>query len=507
MLYINTFDCNNNISEIYYNKYYNTYSNKVYTHGNNKFGELGIGISSTQYKIPNMQEVLLDKQIKDIKIAKNLTYFIMLDNTLYACGDNTNGILGIGSNEICIYTPQKVLIEEIIKDILIYKYYCYFITNNNKVYASGDNVYGTLGIGSHEEAIRIPQKVLIEKKIKKIKTICNRSYYITYDDELFATGVNVSGELGIDSDEKFIYKPQKVLIKEKIKDIILYDDIMYILTIEDEIYACGYNENGQLGTGSDDESIRVPQKVLIEEKIKNIIVDDHVTFLITITDNIYAFGYNKYGQLGINSIENNVSVPQKVLIEDKIKDIKIYYRYTYFITLDNIIYACGDNDAGHLGIGSHNKVVCIPQKVLIEEKIKHIEDNYMETYFITTDNEVYACGYNEYGQLGINSTEKYIFIPQKVLIEEQIKKVIVNENSQTCFITFKHNGYACGNNNCGQFGIGIFKGKIYTPQKILIKEEIKQIEVNSFNAYFITCNNEIYICDDKTCIPHIDINR
>ncbi len=48
------------------------------------------------------------------------------------------------------------------------------------------------------------------------------------------------------------------------------------------------------------------------------------------------------------------------------------YDNTFYKIYSNKVYACVNNECGQLGIGSRNKVACIPQKVLIEEKIKNI---------------------------------------------------------------------------------------------------------------------------------------
>ncbi len=124
----------------------------------------------------------------------------------------------------------------------------------------------------------------------------------------------------------------------------------------------------------------------------------------------YACGNNHYGQLGIGSYEYDVCTPQKVLIEEKIKDIKIYeYNQTYFITINDEVYACGDNNVGQLGIGSTSCDVCFPEKVLIEEKIKDINIYYNRTYFITFNNEVYQSGQFDCGSYNYNGC-----VPQKV---------------------------------------------------------------------------------------------
>ncbi len=176
-----------------------------------------------------------------------------------------------------------------------------------------------------------------------ISEIHNNSFYKTYENIVYACGDNEYGQLGIGSDEEKIYIPEKVLIEEKIKDIKIDLIRTYFITFDSNIYACGCNYNGRHGIGSTEYKIRTPQKVLLKEKIKDIKIGFCRTHFITFDGKVYAYGDNKYGQLGIGSTEYNIHTPQKVLIKEKIKDIETYCYRTYFITFDDKVYACGDN--------------------------------------------------------------------------------------------------------------------------------------------------------------------
>ncbi len=196
-----------------------------------------------------------------------------------------------------------------------------------------------------------------------ISEIHNNSFYKTYGNIVYACGDNNYGQLGIDLVEEEIYIPEKVIIKEKIKDIKTHYWQTYFITFNGKVYACGDNYYGQLGIDSTDDEILMPQKILIEEKIKYIKVYRYQAYFITFDSKVYACGYNKYGQLGIGSTKYKIHMPQKVLIEEKIKDIKIYDYQTYFITFDGNVYACGDNAHRQLGIGSAEHKIHTPQKI------------------------------------------------------------------------------------------------------------------------------------------------
>ncbi len=488
---INTYYSSNIISEIYNNNLYKTYSNVVYACGNNKYGQLGIGSDSEVIHIP--QKVLIEEKIKYINYYNTNVYFITINNEVYACGRNREGSLGFNSDFEAIHIPQKVLIEEKIKYINCCDGIIYFITINDEVYACGNNFNGQLGVGPHDKVVCIPQKVLLEEKIKDIKTFYNLTYFILINDEFYSCGDNEVGQLGVGSYDKVVYIPQKVLIKEKIKCIESDNYHTYFITINDEVYASGNNMYGQLGIGSHNKYARVPQKVLIKERIKYISPGHYQTCFITMNNECYTCGNNKYGNLGIGSYDLFIHIPHKVITVEKIKNVISSLYYTYYITINNEVYKCGANKYRANDYNPQSEGICIPQKVLIKEKIKDIEVLYDQIYFITINNEVYAYGDNCCGQLGVGSHNEFVYIPQKVLIKEKIK-YIRTECTQTYFITVNDMAYACGNNHYGQLGIGSRYRYIYIPQKILIEERIKYISPGRYQTSIFLFNDEIYAC-------------
>ena len=77
---------------------------------------------------------------------------------------------------------------------------------------------------------------------------------------------------------------------------------------------------------------------------------------------IYAFGYNLYGQLGLGD-NNNRNIP--TLISNLTNIIQISSGYTHSLALNNNgqVYAFGNNFAGQLGLGD-KKDRNIPIKVM-----------------------------------------------------------------------------------------------------------------------------------------------
>jgi alpha-tubulin suppressor-like RCC1 family protein len=145
------------------------------------------------------------------------------------------------------------------------------------------------------------------------------------------------------------------------------------------------------------------------------------------------------------------------------------------------VYVCGYNRYGQLGVG-HRKYVLTPQKMKLkltnDEIIKNVIFN-NHAVFIWTNKEVYVCGYNGYGKLGVGH-ENDVLTPTKIklnLAKDEIVKNIIFCNYST-FIQTNRKVYVCGNNNCGQLGVGHAK-TVFNLEKIKLNftkgENLEQI--------------------------------
>ena len=135
-------------------------------------------------------------------------------------------------------------------------------------------------------------------------------------------------------------------------------------------------------------------------------MDGNSSYARTINGEVYAWGDNSYGQLGIGNTENQSS---PVKIESLSNVDEIYYDGSccsaYAKTITGEVYAWGNNSYGQLGIGNTTYKQSTPQKI---EGLTNVEEIYAEdrsVYAKTTTGEVYAWGNNSRGQLGIGNTE------------------------------------------------------------------------------------------------------
>jgi E3 ubiquitin-protein ligase HERC4 len=143
-----------------------------------------------------------------------------------------------------------------IKLLYIFKNYnennALIVTNDDKVFAFGDNSYGVLGFG-HSSQIK---QITINEELshKQMIDFKNGFYHIiarTIDGKVYCWGCNWFAVLGNGNNDRLIYRPQlnQYLSDKQIIDICCGESHSLALTNSGEVYAWGDNELGQIGNG------------------------------------------------------------------------------------------------------------------------------------------------------------------------------------------------------------------------------------------------------------------
>jgi hypothetical protein len=164
---------------------------------------LGLDIGDTNHPI---KINYLTKPIKNFSCGESHTVILTEDGTLYSCGHNKFGQLGIGNNNhqnklVPIHFFSKVFADtdKCIVDVNCGGCHSAFITNTNEVWMCGKNNDGRLGIGTVEDANE-PQPVQHDALVnnsRRVSVVCGS----------FHTVILLDSGLGLKNDnEKQLYE-------------------------------------------------------------------------------------------------------------------------------------------------------------------------------------------------------------------------------------------------------------------------------------------------------------
>src|SRR5436853_551799 len=234
-----------------------------------------------------------------------------------------------------------------------------------------------------------------------------------------------------------------------IKNMSTGDLHSLILTNTGQIYVFGSNEYGQLGL-SDNIDKNVPTLIPNLNQIVQIAAGFYHSLALSDIGQIYAFGHNDSGQLGLRDHRDRNILSLITKLNHMIQ-IAAGSRHSLVLSNNGQIYACGNNYNGQLGLG-HYDDRDIPTLIHNLINIKQIVAGAHYSLVLLNTGQIYAFGNNNYGRLGLGDNDNRN-IPS--LIPNLINIVQITAGAyQSLVLSNTGQIYAFGYNNAGQLGLG-----------------------------------------------------
>ena len=174
---------------------------------------------------------------------------------------------------------------------------------------------------------------------------------------------------------------------------------------------------------------------------------------------VFACGRNKFGRLGVGDIEKRV-VPTLVtgLLKTKaVVQVAAGAAHTAWVAADGLVFVCGNGASGRLGVGdTEGRVVPTLVRGHLEgRKVLQVAAGRPHTMCVAGGGPVFALGSNVGGQLGVGDRENRL-VPTLLRGELKNKSVLQVAAGGAHTMPVAANGlvFACGFNNNGQLGVG-----------------------------------------------------
>ncbi|OXU31335.1 hypothetical protein TSAR_012680, partial [Trichomalopsis sarcophagae] len=332
----------------------------VYVWGLNDKDQLG-GLKGSKIKLPVHSEVL--SKLKPIHIAggSKTLFVVSQEGKLYACGEGTNGRLGLGdNNNVGEPKPIPFLSQYIIKKVAVHSggKHALALTQDGKVFSWGEGEDGKLG---HGNRVSLDKPRLIEalksKRIRDIACGSGHSAAIASNGELYTWGLGEYGRLG-HGDTTTHLKPKLVeaLVGQRVIQVACgsRDAQTMALTEDGSVYSWGDGDFGKLGRGGSDGCYSpLPVDRLNGLGVVQVECGAQFSLALTKYGEVWTWGKGDYFRLGHG---NDHHVRRPTLVEGlrgkKVVHVAVGALHCLAVTDAGQVYAWGDNDHGQQGNGS-----------------------------------------------------------------------------------------------------------------------------------------------------------
>lgn len=235
-------------------------------------------------------------------------------------------------------------------------------------------------------------------------------------------------------------------------------------------------------------------KLIIMSAYEHIKISCGSKHVVLLSDKIYVWGRNEYGQLGLGHHKTCVS-PTELRLHENIRSISCGWYHTIALTyVPNKMYVWGSNESGELGLGNYD---CKkkPRKLFLPTTIRSVSCGGYHTIALTNiPNKIYVWGCNSHGQLGLGH-DRNKNTPQELILCGPIISIDCGGFFTIALIknsahSNKLYGWGCIEDE--QFGSD-YIGNTNSPQKINLHKNVVSVNCGGHHAIVLTNNNEIYV--------------
>lgn len=355
---------------------------------------------------PDEDTPLISLKPIECDLAPNPNTFLFGCNKDGSCGEEKN-----------TSTKNYVNLEYEFTQVSCGYYHNALLTSKGVLFTMGKGTIGQLGTGKIENTHILSPVTHPLYNVEVSSVSCGWMHTLCISNgEVFAWGYNGEGQLGIGD----YYDRSWPVHVEGIKGAIsISAGFLHSAAATESkvVYCWGSNPDGRLFK----DPVYIKWKVYEKEPRPIVIEIDGVsvacgfshTLVLSPQGEVYSAGNTEHGQLGLGHTYESFSICHKIreFADGKAMKIGCHDRYSVVLTKDNELFTFGKGSFGRLGIGNE-KDILQPVKI---EGFKFVDFACGGRHMLGVDENsiLYAWGYGFYYQLGTMTQDDY-YTPQAV---------------------------------------------------------------------------------------------
>lgn len=305
--------------------------------------------------------------------------------------------------------------------------------------------------------------------------------------DVYAFGAGTNGKLG-QGDLKSHKVPVLIGGLSYVRTVSAGSNHSLLATEDGSLYSFGYNGDSQLGFGPIKTSSSKPTLVSDISDVVQVVAGSQHSLILTKSGDVYVFGKGQFGQLGLGKDKTSVDVPTKINSLPKMKAISTTYSSNLLLADNGDVYAFGSNNLGQLGLNSQTDAF-VPTKISGISNAAAVSTG-GNSLILLENGDVYSFGYNYGGNLGYVPNNNYVLKPQKI---STISNAIAIATGARHSLVLLANGdvYSFGKGESGQLGHGDTKDQT-TPKRIANLPKARAIAAGGDTSFVLSENGDVY---------------
>jgi len=208
---------------------------------------------------------------------------------------------------------------------------------------------------------------------------------------------------------------------------------------------------------------------------------------------ILACGSNASGQLALGDTKDRKAWTPIGGLNDAISQIAAGEYHTMVLTKRGQLFACGSNGYGQLGLGDRRRRDTLTPIEGLQEPVRWVMGGLYHTGVCTQEGRLLVCGNNQYGQLGLGEPQdRHTLTPITGLLELVAQGA--GGYGHSVILTKSGYVYSCGLNRYGQLGVGDTEDRKTWVRLVGINESVKQVVAGGYHTCVLLMNGQLLVC-------------
>ncbi len=347
--------------------------------------------------------------------------FIREDHSVVCWGKNNAGQLGDESSENHSNPVDVAGIPTGTLAILTGGNFSCTLQDGGAALCWGKNDYGQLGDGTTINRLHPVDVRNTSEWISRFDTGNAFACALLGKGSVQCWGQNNAGQLGNGSEEDSILSVSVQRLEQGTRFLSLGSLHACAIRQQGDLVCWGDNVNGQLGDGTWISATTPVDVEGLDSNVQAVSAAESHTCALKTNGSVLCWGANVYGQLGNGTQADSKTAVQVSSLESGVKAISAGARHSCAILEGGSVVCWGNNVFGQLGDGTIETRTTPVNVQGLTSPAKEIQAGNLHTCTLLESNEVFCWGDNTYGQLGNGNFEGSL-LPAPVLIGEESQK-------------------------------------------------------------------------------------